>query len=153
MNFDHDYETFPELTNTELSEIGFTSPHVQIESDFRAVVVNVHDGDTVTLRCDFRDFDFPLRFLSVDAPELSTGAPGSESMEWLRNEVEGREVEVRVDRDNRVEKYGRLLGDLVVVGVNIGESMVNLGFAFPFDRRREGELPNLDKVFAVKQWF
>lgn len=150
---EHDYGKFPELTNAQLADIGFTSPHEQIERDFEATVIEVHDGDTVTLRCNFRDFDFPLRFASVDAPELSTGEPGAESRDWLKDMVEGQDVLVRVDRFNRVGKYGRLLGDLVLNGMNIGEMMVHLGLCVPFGRRREADLPNMDKELSVKNWF
>jgi len=79
---EHDYVNFPELTNKQLQEEGFQSPHEQITEDFRAVVVKVHDGDTVTLRCDFRDFDFPLRFSNIDAPELNMDG-GQEAKEFV----------------------------------------------------------------------
>ena len=69
----HDFTSFPELTKRQIEEFGFTSPHPQITEDFRATVVKVHDGDTVTLRTDFRDFDFPLRLLDIDAKELNEG--------------------------------------------------------------------------------
>ena len=73
MVFEHDYKNYPELTNSQLSEFGFSSPHKQITEDFTAEVVKVHDGDTVTLRTDFRDFDFPLRLAGVDSPEMNSG--------------------------------------------------------------------------------
>jgi len=150
---EHDYVVYPELTNSQLADFGFSSPHIQITDDFSAFVVKVHDGDTVTLRTDFRDFDFPLRFRSVDAPELSTGEEGELSWVWLKGLIEGEFVEVKIDFNNRVEKYGRLLGDLVFGGLNVGEMSVQLGYSFPFERRREGDIPDLNKVLAEKQWF
>ena len=149
---EHDFKTYPELSNAELSTFGFASPHEQITQDFLAVVVKVHDGDTVTLRCDFRDFDFPLRFASIDAPELNTGVPGEEARDFLKNLVEGLEVTVRLD-EQRVDKYGRLLGDIVVGGCVAGDLLLQFGFALPFERRLEGELPDLNETFAEKQWF
>ena len=150
---EHNYKNFPELTNGQIEEFGFQSPHEQITSDFEAVVVRVHDGDTVTLRVDFRDFDFPLRLASVDAPELSTGSPGQEARDFLAGLIEGEEVLVKIDRFNRVEKYGRLLGEVVLRGLNVGETMVFLGFASPFGLRREGSLPDLNKDLRLNQWF
>lgn len=149
---EHDWQLYPELSNAELSTFGFASPHEQITQDFFAVVVRVHDGDTVTLRCDFRDFVFPLRFASIDAPELNTGVPGEESRDFLKDLVEGLEVSVKLDRQ-RVDKYGRLLGDVVVAGSVAGDVLLQFGYALPFERRLEGELPDLNKTFAVKQWF
>ena len=138
---EHDFVRFPDLRNAELGTIGFVSPHKQIEEDFDAVVVRVRDGEMMVLRTDFRDFDFPLRFLSVDAPELNTGTPGQEAREYLANLIEGVEVIVKIDRFNRVEKFGRLLGDVVSGGLVVSESMVHAGHALPFDRRREGSIP------------
>ena len=40
MIFDeHDWKNYPELTNGELEEFGFLSPHEQIVRDFWAIVV------------------------------------------------------------------------------------------------------------------
>lgn len=150
---DHDWKRYPELRQDQLEEFGLLSPHEQITRDFFARVVGVHDGDTVRLGCDFRDFSFPLRFLSIDTPELSTGVPGLEARDALRELVLDRDVEVKIDRFNRVEKWGRLLGDVFVGGLNVGETMLHLGFAKPFSRRREGEIVDLNKYFGVGQWF
>ena len=150
---EHDFKRFPELTNSEIDEFGFLSPHEQITSDFVGLVVKVSDGDTVRLRVGFRDFDFPLRFSSVDAPELSTGSSGQEARDFLKELILGELVDVRIDRFNRVEKYGRLLGDVVVGGLNVGEVMVYLGFAVPFGLRRDGSLPDLNRDLAVENWF
>ena len=98
----HDFVNFPELTDAQLSEYGFMSPHKQITEDFEAFVVKVHDGDTVTLRTEFRDFDFPMRFGLVDAPELSTGQAGQASRDWLKSMVEGKDVSVKINKKNRV---------------------------------------------------
>lgn len=150
---EHDFERFPELSNSQIDEFGFLSPHEQIVSDFRGFVVRVHDGDTLTLRVDFRDFDFPLRLADIDAPELSTGSPGLESRDWLKGLIEGEEVEVRIDKFNRVEKWGRLLGVVVVGGLSVGEMAVTAGVASPFGLRREGTIPDLDRDLAVRNWF
>lgn len=150
---EHDFRRYPELTNNEIQEIGFLSPHEQIMEDFQAHVVRVHDGDTVTLRCDFRDFDFPLRFASIDAPELSTGVPGLEARDFLRFLLENEDVEVRIDYFNRVDKYGRLLGEVMIGGQVASDIMVQLGYATPYTQRLQTDLPDLNKVFAVNQWF
>ena len=109
---EHDYIKFPELTNTQINEFGFASPHVQITEDFTAEVVRVHDGDTITLRTDFRDFDFPLRFLDIDAPELNEG--GAEARDWLHEQIHGEMVEIKINRNNRVGKFGSKGGVLEI---------------------------------------
>ena len=93
--FEHNYNDFPELTNSQLETLRFSSPHVQIVDDFFATVVKVHDGDTVTLRAEFRDFDFPLRLLGIDAPELSEG--GQAAGDWLRDKLIDRNILIIID--------------------------------------------------------
>lgn len=147
MVFEHDYIKFPELTNRQLGDFGLTSPHKQIVSDFRAEVVKVHDGDTITLRTDFRDFDFPLRLLDINALELSEG--GEESRDWLEGQILHEVVEIRIDPQLRVGKYGRLLGKVEHGGLDVGEQMMNMGLAKPFDQRDEGTIADFDKYMAA----
>ena len=147
----HDYKKYPELTNKQLDIEGFMSPHRQITEDFEAEVVKVHDGDTITLRANFRDFDFPLRFLGIDAPELNAG--GEKAREWLKGRILGQKVNIIIDRAQRVGKYGRLLGRVIHSGLDVGEEELMLGLAQRFEQRREGAIPDLNKTFALNQWF
>ena len=144
---EHDWVNYPELTNSQLEAYGLQSPHEQITQDFQATVIKVHDGDTVTLRCNFRDFDFPLRFSNIDAPELNTGS--DEARDWLKNQIEGEEVQIRINTKNRVEKWGRLLGDLVYCGMSMGDAEMSLGLAVPYGKKQEGEIPNADKYLSA----
>ena len=151
MVFEHDYKNFPELTNSQIEELQFTSPHKQITEDFAAKVVKVHDGDTITLRTDFRDFDFPLRLLDIDAPEMHEG--GEEARDWLRSRILNQEVIILVNKKNRVDKYGRLLGKVLHMGMEVGVEMFYLGLVTTFKSRRATEIPKMEKMFALKQWF
>lgn len=151
MVFEHDYKNFPELTNVQLQELQFTSPHVQIVEDFDAKVVKVHDGDTVTLRTKFRDFDFPLRLLDIDAPEMNEG--GKEAREWLKTRLLGASVQIIMNRSKRVGKYGRLLGKIFHRGMDVGLEMSYLGLVKPFTQKDEGGIPPANKVFDITQWF
>ena len=146
----HDFVEFPELTNRQIEEFGFTSPHQQITEDFEAVVVKVHDGDTVRLQTSFRDFDFPLRLLEIDAPEMNEG--GEEARNWLRDKILGQMVQIIMDSRNRVDKWGRLLGHIMYAGLNVAKEEITLGLATTFKARRENQLPNLDEMFSLKQW-
>jgi len=148
--FEHDYKQYPELTNAQLEIMRFSSPHEQIGADFEALVVKVHDGDTVTLRVDFRDFDFPLRFLNIDAPELSEG--GEVTRDWLKSLIEGQKVQVLINKNNRVGKYGRLLGQVFYQGLDVGQQEIYLGLASPFGQKKEGEVPASGYYFNIKQW-
>jgi len=145
----HDYKNYPELTNQQIEEFGWESPHKQITEDFDADVVKVHDGDTITLKTNFRDFNFPLRFLDIDAPELNEG--GEEAREWLKGQILGEIVQIKINKANRVDKFGRLLGKVLSRGLDMGEAQVSLGYALPFGKKKEGQIPTLSMVF--KKWY
>jgi len=146
----HDFKKFPELTNSQMEFYYFSSPHKQITEDFRAEVIKVHDGDTITVRWRERDFDFPVRFIGINAPELSEG--GRVSRDWLANVIEGEMIDIKIDKNQRVGKFGRLLGSVNSLGMDLGETMVRLGLATPFDQKDEGTLPNIEKEVSISKW-
>ncbi len=126
----HDFKRFPELTNSQMPLYYFNSPHRQITEGFLAKVIRIIDGDTIRVKWDERNFDFPVRLLNIDAPELDEG--GLESALWLKNEILGEEVYVTIDRKQRVEKWGRLLGEIIHMGRNINQLSLELNHSIPF---------------------
>ena len=146
---EHDFKANPELSNNQLTTLRFISPHMQIEDNFWATVVKVHDADTVTLRTDFRDFDFPVRLANINALELSEG--GDVPRDWLINRVLGKEVFVLIDHNNRIGKYGRIIGELLVDGFNVNDEMLLLGIVPRFGYKDEGKI--LDTSFYVRDDF
>ena len=123
----HDFKKFPELTNNQMNLYYFDSPHQQIVGEFDAKVVKVTDGDTVRLQVGFRDFTFPIRMSNLMAPELNEKG-GVRSRNHLKGLIEGAMVEIFLE-DERVEKWGRLLGKIKHKGFDIGEQMLADGFA------------------------
>ena len=146
----HDFVEFPELTDKQLQEMPFDSPHEQVTGDFECEVVAVHDGDTIRVKWTRRTFTFPVRFLDIDAPEMNEG--GETARDWLRGRILGETITVRINPKNKVDKYGRLLGHIFHAGMNVGEEELRLGLAIDFNRRNEGKLPDLIKMFSLKQW-
>ena len=124
----HDFKRYPELTNNQMNLYYFDSPHQQMTEDFNARVVKVHDGDTIRATCDFRDFDFPIRFSNIMAAETNEGG-GIRSRDHLKKLIEGALVEVIINKKNRVGKFGRLLAQIRHKGFDVGEQMKNDGFA------------------------
>jgi len=145
----HDFVKFPELTNSQLQE-HIVSPFPQITEDIRVEVIKVIDGDTIKVRWDMRDFDFPVRFLDINAPEMSEG--GGEARDYLKGVIEGEEVELQIDPNQRVGKYGRLLAKIISLGMDMGETMMRLGLAKSFENRNEGQIPDLNKETRIEQW-
>lgn len=139
----HDFKRFPELTNSQIDFYYWDSPHRQIFEDFSAKCVKVSDGDTIRVSVDFRDFEFPIRLLDIDAPEL--GRAGSEKAKsYLEKLILGRMIEVKVNRKNRVDKFGRLLGHVEFRGIDMGDEMLRIGLVTTFDNRREGQIPAIE---------
>lgn len=136
----HDFKRFPELTNRQMDIYYLASPHKQITENFRAKVVKVIDGDTIKVNWSERDFDFPIRFLGTNAPEMSEG--GEESRNWLEAQLLNEEVDIAIDSNQRVGKWGRLLGVIYHRGMNINEDSIRTGHATSFDDRLEGTIPN-----------
>ena len=141
----HDFNRFPELNNSQMALYYFESPHKQITESFHAMVVDVHDGDTLRLRWSMRDFDFPVRFTNIAAPEISEEG-GLESRDWLQSFVLGSDVDIIIDPNNRVEKWGRLLGRVVVHGVDVGEESIRAGHSVPYPPSSSGKIPTIEEV-------
>ncbi len=139
-----DFELRPELPNSQMEIYYFQSPHIQILEDFRATVVKVIDGDTIRLRWSERDFDFPLRFLDTNAPEMNEPG-GKRSKKWLESQILNEEVDILIDKAQRVGKWGRLLGKVIHMGMNINDLSIMMGFATSFEDRKEGKLPNIEQ--------
>jgi len=133
----HDFKRFPELTNAQMDIYYFESPHKQIVDNFNAKVEKVHDGDTVTISCNFRDFNFPVRIQNLAAPELNEG--GRESQKWLENRILGLEVEVILTKE-RVEKWGRLLADIMHQGELMSEAVVRSGNGVSWKDRDQNQV-------------
>ena len=145
------WKDFPELRNNELAMLYFESPHKQIFEDFDCKVVKVHDGDTITVRAEFRDFDFPIRMIGIDAIELKDEG-GKEAQEWLEDQLLDEDIRILIDPRQRIGKWGRLLGIVTHMGLNINELSMNVGNAVPFNERHRGQTPDLDKMLNLKQW-
>jgi endonuclease YncB( thermonuclease family) len=62
-------------------------------------------------------------------------------------------VQIHINPNNRVEKWGRLLGYVIFGGVDVGEEEVNSGFAVPWANRLDNVLPDFEKMIKVSTWF
>lgn len=101
---------------------------------YRALVVDVYDGDTVTADIDLGLNTWrrgeKLRLYGIDAPEVrgATREAGLVSRDWLRERVLSREVTVRTIKDSK-GKYGRILAVVWDAKGDINADLVALGLA------------------------
>ena len=145
----HDFKKFPELTNNQMNIYYFASPHKQITEDFKCKVVKITDGDTIRVKWEERDFDFPIRFLKINSPELNEKG-GLRSRDWLVKQILNKEVDVVIDPQKRVERWGRLLGEIFFGGRSINLQSIDEGFSVPFGEPISGNIPNINSLLEVK---
>lgn len=85
--------------------------------EYKATVVAVYDGDTITADVDlgFKSFQRGLKFrlFGIDAPEVrgEERADGVITRDWLRERILGKEVVIHSHKDS-TGKYGRWLADV-----------------------------------------
>jgi|TARA_R110000787_G_scaffold336_10_gene1343 micrococcal nuclease len=119
-------------SSTESSQLG---PVISVESyrSYPAHIDSIYDGDTVTATIDL-GFDLnyvqSIRLLGINAPEVRgvDKINGLASRDHLRSILMGKDVTILVPKKER-GKYGRILGDIILDGKNINDSMVESGFA------------------------
>ena len=90
-----------------------------------------------------RDFDFPIRIMNLAAPEKKERG-GIAAKIWLESRVLGKEVEVVLSKA-RVEKWGRLLADIMIMGLLISEESVREGHGVAWADRKGHGIPNLEE--------
>lgn len=106
---------------------------------YKALVVDVYDGDTCTVDIDLGLSTWvrkeKIRLYRINAPEVkgSSKAKGLKSRDALRKLVGGKEVFIQTIKD-RKEKYGRYLAELWISDgkrgyVNVNDWMVREGNA------------------------
>lgn len=102
--------------------------------EYRAKIVDVTDGDTVTALVDL-GLDVTklekVRLSGIDAPELNTEA-GKRSRDFLEKRIKHRTLILITEQDRR-EKYGRLLAEIILENQSINEMLVKHGFAKEYD--------------------
>ncbi len=90
-------------------------------------VQRVVDGDTFRLKSGQR-----VRLLGINTPELARdGRPAEplaeEATIWLRNQIEGREIQLTFDKE-REDDYGRILAYVWTDNRLINEELIREGF-------------------------
>ena len=101
-------------------------------------IVSIYDGDTCKLILDL-GFNISsmqtIRLLGINAPELrgDERPQGIISRDWLRDRLfsswdNEQEIIIKTTKD-KSGKYGRLLGTIIIEGVNINELMIKDGLA------------------------
>ncbi len=101
--------------------------------NYKAKIIAVYDGDTVTAQVDLGFLHFQimkLRLFGIDTPELR----GEEREEGLvvrdivREMVLDKEVEIHSYKDKQ-GKFGRYLATIIIDGIDLNQWLVDNGHA------------------------
>jgi len=122
----------------------FFANNIYAENDdclylYKANVVDVYDGDTITVDLDlgFNTWikNERIRLARIDSPEVKGKEKilGKKSRDWLKEKILGKEILLRTIKSKKGTdskgKFGRYLGEIILDGENINDMMVKNGFA------------------------
>lgn len=105
---------------------------------YKAKVLDVYDGDSITILLDagFKIFiKEKLRLFGINAPEIrgKERKQGLVSRDWIRDKILGKEIIVETFKNDKRKygKYGRFLALIFLPDEeeSINRQMVNLGLA------------------------
>lgn len=106
-------------------------------------VVGLSDGDTVTV-LDERNVQHKIRLAGIDAPEKRQDY-GNKSRQYLATLVFDKHVSVEWDKHDR---YGRVLGKVVVNGRDANLAMVSAGLAWHYKRYEKEQSVSDRRAYA-----
>ena len=110
---------------------------VKQEYTYRATLLSVYDGDTITVRIHLGlnvESIQRIRLIGIDAPEMRgvERERGKISRDYLQSLLDGGELIIKTFKDKK-GKYGRYLGEVWAYAdgryANINELMVEAGQA------------------------
>lgn len=102
-----------------------------------AEINKVVDGDT--FHFIIQNEEFVLRLMDIDAPEKEE-EKGQRTIEYVKEQLENKEVKIIFGEKIKLGKWGRVLGHIMYMGMDFGETLVRLGYAEPFEQRNQEEI-------------
>ena len=112
---------------------------------YKAEVISVYDGDTITVMIDQGMKHFArvkVRMLGINTPEIRTKdleekARGYAAKEYLKSRIEGKTIIINTAKKG---KFGRWLGVLWLyeegmaeLGESLNDEMIRMGHAVAYD--------------------
>lgn len=106
-------------------------------------VVNVHDGDTITV-LDATKTQHKIRLAGIDAPELGQ-AYGKASRDNLAQLVAGKQVGIE---GSKYDRYGRLVGAVLLDGKDQNIRQLRAGLAWHFKKYQNEQTREEREAYA-----
>ncbi len=126
--------------------VRIAAPGNNVQLVIEGKVVNVHDGDTVTV-LDQNDKKFTIRLQGIDAPELKQEF-GAASQKNLSGMVLGKQVAIHW---NKVDKYRRTVGTIMLDGRDINIEQVKAGVAWHYKKYEDEQSPADRLTYAAAE--
>ena len=101
--------------------------------NYKAKIIDVYDGDTVTAVVDLgflHSQEMKLRLYGIDTPEIRgvEKVEGKKVRDLVRDLILDKEVEIHSYKDKQ-GKYGRYLATIIVDGLDVNKWLVDNGHA------------------------
>lgn len=121
-------------------------------------IVDVHDGDTLTIQVPGDPVKYKVRMLGVDTPEVeffkkTQGESAIIARDFLRQMAPvGATAMISYDSDG-FDKHSRILGRIIVNGIEVNREMLKSGWGYyyfiaPFDKKIAAEYSELARQAA-----
>jgi len=114
-------------------------------------VTKVVDGDTIDVIIDL-GFDIMyksrVRLFGIDTPESRTRdlvekKYGLLSKEFLKTQLKEGKIVIKTHKDEETGKFGRILGEIFVDGVNVNQLMCDEGHAVLYEGQNKSDIEDL----------
>lgn len=110
-------------------------------------VIRIADGDTLTVLIDCAKLDVPIRLAGIDAPEKGM-AFGNVSKQSLADLAFGKQVVVVWGKK---DKYGRVVGKVLVDGLDANLEQVKRGLAWHYKEYESEQTAEDREAYATAE--
>jgi endonuclease YncB( thermonuclease family) len=117
-----------------------------LAAELEGVVVGLADGDTVTV-LDSSQHQHKIRLAGIDAPERHQ-AFGDRSTKHLAGLVFRKAVSVEW---HKTDRYGRIVGKVLVDGVDAGLALIHAGFAWHYKQYSNEQTAEDREAYAAAE--
>jgi endonuclease YncB( thermonuclease family) len=109
------------------------------------LVIKVYDGDTITIASKLPYggsplYRFSVRLNGIDAPEIKSKSEEEKKLAKVAKDALSSQIlnKVVTLKNVQLEKYGRILADVIIDGQNMSEFMLDKKLAVKYDGGTKG---------------
>ena len=132
------------LTNIDYNDAITFIPNIN-----KCKVIKVYDGDTITigtfLNNDKQCYRFSVRLNGIDCPEIKSKNEKEKESAILSRDKLSEQIlnKIVVLKNISIEKYGRLLADVLYNNTNMNKWMLDNKYAISYDGGKKTPFENL----------